>query len=29
MHQGRIWVEDNQPKGSRFILELAGPCPEQ
>jgi two-component system nitrogen regulation sensor histidine kinase NtrY len=21
-HQGRIWVEDNQPKGSRFIIEL-------
>ena len=25
LHQGRIWVEDNQPRGSRFILEL----PEQ
>lgn len=25
MHQGRIWVEDNQPKGSRFILELPLP----
>lgn len=22
MHQGRIWVEDNEPRGSRFILEL-------
>jgi two-component system nitrogen regulation sensor histidine kinase NtrY len=21
-HQGRIWVEDNPPKGSRFIIEL-------
>ena len=21
-HQGRIWVEDNQPRGSRFIIEL-------
>jgi two-component system, NtrC family, nitrogen regulation sensor histidine kinase NtrY len=21
-HQGRIWVEDNQPQGSRFIIEL-------
>ncbi|MCE1204686.1 MAG: hybrid sensor histidine kinase/response regulator [Holophagaceae bacterium] len=24
MHQGRIWVEDNVPKGSRFVLELPG-----
>ncbi|MBI1754093.1 MAG: hybrid sensor histidine kinase/response regulator [Acidobacteria bacterium] len=22
MHQGRIWVEDNEPRGSRFVLEL-------
>jgi signal transduction histidine kinase len=22
IHQGRIWVEENQPTGSRFILEL-------
>lgn len=22
MHQGRIWVEDNQPRGSRFVMEL-------
>jgi len=21
-HQGRIWVEDNQPRGARFIIEL-------
>jgi two-component system nitrogen regulation sensor histidine kinase NtrY len=21
-HQGRIWVEDNKPRGSRFIIEL-------
>ncbi len=21
-HQGRIWVEDNLPRGSRFIIEL-------
>ena len=21
-HKGRIWVEDNQPRGSRFIIEL-------
>ncbi len=21
-HNGRIWVEDNQPQGSRFIIEL-------
>jgi two-component system nitrogen regulation sensor histidine kinase NtrY len=21
-HQGRIWVEDNEPRGSRFIIEL-------
>ena len=21
-HHGRIWVEDNQPRGSRFIIEL-------
>lgn len=24
MHGGRIWVEDRQPRGSRFILELPG-----
>jgi len=24
MHQGRIWVEDNEPQGSRFVLELPG-----
>jgi signal transduction histidine kinase len=24
MHRGRIWVEDNAPKGSRFVLELPG-----
>ncbi len=23
-HQGRIWVEDNQPKGSVFVLEIPG-----
>lgn len=23
-HHGRIWVEDNQPRGSRFIIELPG-----
>ena len=23
-HQGRIWVEENQPKGSRFVLEIPG-----
>jgi len=22
LHGGRIWVEDNQPRGSRFVLEL-------
>jgi signal transduction histidine kinase len=22
LHQGRIWVEDNAPRGSRFLLEL-------
>ena len=22
MHRGRIWVEDQQPRGSRFILEM-------
>jgi len=22
LHQGRIWVEDNEPRGSRFVLEL-------
>ncbi|WLT30454.1 ATP-binding protein [Geothrix sp. PMB-07] len=22
MHHGRIWVEDNHPRGSRFVLEL-------
>src|SRR5205085_628510 len=21
-HKGRIWVEDNQPQGARFIIEL-------
>jgi len=21
-HKGRIWVEDNQPRGARFIIEL-------
>ncbi len=21
-HEGRIWVEENQPKGSRFVLEI-------
>jgi nitrogen fixation/metabolism regulation signal transduction histidine kinase len=21
-HQGRVWVEDNQPRGARFIIEL-------
>jgi two-component system nitrogen regulation sensor histidine kinase NtrY len=21
-HGGTIWVEDNQPRGSRFVLEL-------
>ncbi len=28
-HQGRIWVEDNQPKGSRFIIELPFTSQEQ
>ena len=22
LHQGRIWVEDNEPRGSRFVLEF-------
>lgn len=26
-HQGRIWVEGNEPKGSVFMLELPGPLP--
>jgi two-component system nitrogen regulation sensor histidine kinase NtrY len=21
-HKGRIWVEDNRPRGARFIIEL-------
>jgi signal transduction histidine kinase len=21
-HKGRIWIEDNQPQGARFIIEL-------
>jgi signal transduction histidine kinase len=21
-HKGRVWVEDNQPRGARFIIEL-------
>ncbi|HEY9230890.1 MAG TPA: ATP-binding protein [Blastocatellia bacterium] len=21
-HKGRIWVEDHQPRGARFIIEL-------
>jgi signal transduction histidine kinase len=25
MHQGQIWVEDNHPKGSCFVLELPTP----
>lgn len=30
MHGGRIWVEDQQPRGSRFVLELPAqePAPE-
>jgi signal transduction histidine kinase len=24
-HKGRIWVEDNQPRGARFIIELPTP----
>ena len=26
-HQGRIWVEENQPRGSVFMLELPGDAP--
>lgn len=26
-HQGRIWVEDNQPRGSVFCMELPGSLP--
>ena len=27
-HKGRIWVEDNQPRGARFIIELPAGRPE-
>jgi signal transduction histidine kinase len=23
-HEGRIWVEDAEPLGARFVIELAG-----